>query len=240
MNNLGSTRSFTYKNSTSGEEYFVSFEPITIGNNDTKWIVGVEVPTNVILSEANKVTGMAVVAGILGLFLLYVIIYFIAVKISDPIVKGVEFAKSISAGNLNAELAIEQNDEIGDLAESLSIMAARLSKIISEIVQSSDAIADSSVDMLNSSVKLADGANNQAASSEEISTSMEQVLSRIQQNTQNAKETEEIALQAAKGIQVGNESTKASDSINEQHCAKNFDCRRNSQTNQLAGHKCRH
>ena len=151
---------------------------------------------------------MAVVAGILGLFLLYVIIYFIAVKISDPIVKGVEFAKSISAGNLNAELAIEQNDEIGDLAESLSIMAARLSKIISEIVQSSDAIANSSVDMLNSSVKLADGANNQAASSEEISTSMEQVLSRIQQNTHNAKETEKIALQAAKGIQVGNESTK--------------------------------
>ena len=209
VNNLGSTRSFTYKNSTSGEEYFVSFEPITIGNNDTKWIVGVEVPTAVILSEANKVTGMAVVAGILGLFLLYVIIYFIAVKISDPIVKGVEFAKSISAGNLNAELAIEQNDEIGDLAESLSIMAARLSKIISEIVQSSDAIANSSVDMLNSSVKLADGANNQAASSEEISTSMEQVLSRIQQNTQNAEETEKIALQAAKGIQVGNESTKA-------------------------------
>jgi methyl-accepting chemotaxis protein len=124
-------------------------------------------------------------------------------------VKGVEFAKSISAGNLNAQLAIEQNDEIGDLAESLSIMAARLTKIISEVIQSSDTIADSSLDMLNSSVKLADGANNQAASSEEISTSMEQVLSRIQQNTRNAQETEKIALQAAKGIQVGNESTKA-------------------------------
>jgi len=206
---LDLNKTFNYINPTNGEEYFVSFEPIMIGNKDTNWIIGIEVPTKVILSEANKVLTRTIIAGLLGLFLLYVIIYFIAAKISDPIVKGVEFAKSISAGNLNTQLAIEQNDEIGDLAESLSIMAARLTKIISEVVQSSDAIADSSMDMLNSSVKLADGANNQAASSEEISTSMEQVLSRIQQNTQNAQETEKIALQAAKGIQVGNESTKA-------------------------------
>ena len=207
-NNLGS-KSFTYKNSTNGEEYFVSFEPIMIDNKDTRWIIGIEVPTKVILSETHKVLTWTAVAGILGLFLLYIVIYFIAVKISDPIVKGVEFAKSISEGNLNAQLEIEQNDEIGDLAESLSIMAARLTKTISEVMQSSDAVAESSLNLLHSSVKLADGANNQAASSEEISTSMELVLSRIQQNTQNAQETEKIALQAAKGIQVGNESTKA-------------------------------
>jgi len=207
-NNLGS-KSFTYKKSISGEEYFVSFEPITIDNKETNWVIGIEVPTNVILAEAHNVLTRTVLAGILGLFLLYIIIYFIAVKISDPIVKGVEFAKSISSGNLNAQLSIEQNDEIGDLAESLSIMAARLTKIISEVIQSSDAIAESSMDLLNSSVKLADGANNQAASAEEISTSMELVLSRIQQNTHDAQETEKIALLAAKGIQTGNESTRA-------------------------------
>lgn len=207
-NNLGS-KTFTYKNSITGEEYFVSFEPIMIGNKDTNWIIGIEVPTNVILGEAHNILTRTVLAGILGLFFLYVIIYFIAIKISDPIIKGVEFAKSISAGNLNAQLSIDQNDEIGDLAESLSIMASKLTKIMSEIIQSSDTIAESSLDLLSSSVKLADGANNQASSAEEISTSMELVLSRIQQNTQNAQETEKIALQAAKGIQVGNESTRA-------------------------------
>ncbi len=208
-NNLSSNKSFTYKNSISGKEYFVSFEPIMIGNKDTNWIIGIEVPTKVILSEAREVLAKTIIAGIFGLFFLYLIIYFIAVKISGPIVKGVEFAKSISAGDLNTQLSIGQNDEIGDLAESLSIMAAKLTKIISEIIQSSDTIAESSMDLLNSSVKLADGANHQASSAEEISTSMELVLSRIQQNTKNAQETEKIALQAAKGIQVGNESTRA-------------------------------
>ena len=204
-----SSKSFTYTNYSDGKEYFVAFEPILINNVDTKWIIGIEVPTKVILSESNELLFRSIIAGILGLIFLYIIIYYIAEKISNPVVKGVEFAKSISAGNLNTQLSIEQNDEIGDLAESLSIMAARLTKIISEVIQSSDTIAESSLELLDSSVKLAEGANNQAASSEEISTSMELVLSRIQQNTQNAKETEKIALQAVKGIQIGNESTQA-------------------------------
>jgi len=203
-----SAASFTYTNSKSKEEYFVSFEPIMIGDNPSSWVIGVEVPTRVILKKANKVLVTAILTGILGLILLYVIIYFIAAKISSPILEGVGFAKKIASGDLNAKLFIEQDDEIGDLADSLSIMASKLTTIISEIVQSSDIIAESSIELMDSSVKLSDGANNQAASAEEISTTMEQMLSRIQENTRSAQETEKIALKAAIGIQEGNEATK--------------------------------
>ena len=58
-------------------------------------------------------------------------------------------------------------------------------------------------------MKLADGANNQAAASEEISTSMEIMISRIQQNSKNAQDTEKIAIRAATGMQEGNDSTRA-------------------------------
>lgn len=204
-----SSSSFTYNNFSNGEEYFVSFEPITIDNQPTNWIIGVEVPTRVILKDARKVLIQAILTGVLGLILLYIIIYFIAVKISDPIVKGVDFAKSISAGNLSTKLSVRQNDEIGDLAESLSLMANKLTTIMREIIHSSEAIANSSLNLLESSGRLSEGANNQAASSEEISTSMELMLSRIQLNTLNAQETEKIAIKAALGIQAGNEVTKA-------------------------------
>ncbi len=202
------SNSFTYTNSQSKEEYFVSLEPIIVGNNLTDWIIGVEVPTRVILKEARKVLINTILVGVFGLILLYIVIYFIAMRIIDPILKGVNFAKTISTGNLNAKLAVRQNDEIGDLAESLSIMASRLTGTMSEIIESSDAIADSSVDLLNSSVNLSEGANNQAAASEEISTSIELMLTRIQQNTMNAQETEKIAYKAVLGIQAGNESTQ--------------------------------
>lgn len=207
--NLGSDKSFTYRNSITGENFFVAFEPILIGNTDTNWLIGVEVPTGEILSEANKVFIQAILAGLLGLILLYIIIYFIAEKIIDPIVKGVEFAKLISKGNLNAKLSVQQNDEIGDLAESLTLMSARLTTIMSELIQSSNAINEGSLELLDSSIRLSDGANQQAASSEEISSSMEQILSSIQHNTRNAQETEQIALLALKGIRNGNEATQA-------------------------------
>jgi methyl-accepting chemotaxis protein len=150
-----------------------------------------------------------IIAALVGLVVLFIVIILIAGKITDPIIKGVEFAKEIASGKLTASLSIDQNDEIGDLSKSLSEMAHRLTTIISEIFHSSDEIARSTQNMLHSSGDLAEGASKQAASSEEISTSMELVLNRIQKNTENAQETERIALLASKGIRVGKESTQA-------------------------------
>jgi methyl-accepting chemotaxis protein len=203
-----SSASFTYVNSKNKEEYFVSFEPIIIGNNPSNWVIGIEVPTRIILEEAKKVLITAILSGIFGLIMLYVIIYFIAARLSDPIVQGVDFAKKIAAGDLSAKLLVKQDDEIGDLADSLSGMASKLTTIMSEIIQSSEIITDRSLELMDSSVRLSNGANNQAASTEEISSTMEQMLIRIQQNTRSAQETEKIALKAAMGIQEGNEATK--------------------------------
>ena len=202
------SNSFIYTNSTNQQEYFVSLEPIKLGDNISNWVIGVEVPTKVILKEARTVLITTILVGFFGLLLLYIVIYFIALRIIDPILKGVDFAKKISTGNLNAKLSVRQNDEIGDLAESLSLMADRLTSTMSEIIESSDAITSSSVDLLDSSVSLSDGANNQAASSEEISTSIELMLNKIQENTRNAQETETIAYKAVHGIRAGNETTK--------------------------------
>jgi Methyl-accepting chemotaxis protein len=201
--------SFTYKNSMNGIEYFVAFQPILIDNAETNWFIGIEVPTSVILSEARTAMFRLVIAAIIALIILCVVIIVIADRITSPIIKAVEFAKTIASGNLNAKLQIEQNDEIGDLTESLSIMANRLTKIIGEIIQSSDTIASNTKNLLHSSSALAEGASRQAASSEEMSTSMELVMNRIQKNTENAQETERIALMASKGIQLGKESTQA-------------------------------
>ena len=203
-----SSASFTYINSKNKEEYFVSFEPIMIGNNPSNWIVGIEVPTRIILKDAKNVLITAIISGLFGLILLYVIIYFIASRLSDPIVQGVDFAKKIAAGDLSAKLLIKQDDEIGDLANSLSGMASKLTTIMSEIIHSSEIITDRSIELMDSSVKLSNGANNQAAATEEISSTMEQMLIRIQKNTRSAQETEKIALKAAMGIQEGNEATK--------------------------------
>lgn len=199
---------FEYENIKDHNKYFVSFEPITIGNADKKWMIGIEVPVNIVMKKANIVFRNTLIVGILGLLVLFILLYFISDAISKPIIEGIDFAKEIAAGNLEAKLNIQRNDEIGELASSLSTMADKLNVIIEEVIQSSNKIAESSLDLSLFAEDLADGSNSQAASAEEISASMEEMVSNIHQNTENAQETEKIAIQAVDGIREGNQYTQ--------------------------------
>lgn len=200
---------FEYINSQNKNKYFVSFAPISVGKSSKKWLIGIEVPVAVVMQEANTTFRNAVIVGIVGLLILYLLIYFISAAISKPIVEGINFAKTISSGNLEARLEISSNDETGDLAESLSAMAEKLRIIMAEIIHSSNKIANSSLDLAHFAEELSEGSSSQAASAEEISASMEEMVSNIHQNTANAMETEKIAIQAVEGIRQGNESTKS-------------------------------
>lgn len=213
---LNESFEFEYENSTNKNKYFVSLAPITIGNAEKKWMIGVEVPVEVVMHEANAVFHNAMLVGGVGLLVLYVLIYFISAAISKPIVESVNFAKTISSGNLEARLQTDKTDETGDLVLSLSEMADKLRIIITEVIHSSNTIANSSTDLSHLAEELSEGSSSQAASSEEISASMEEMVSNIHQNTENAQETKKIAILAVEGIREGNKFTqKLVDSINE-------------------------
>lgn len=201
---------FEYTNPDNHTNYFVSTVPVTIGNINRTWILGIEVPVNVIMQNANRVFYTSITIGVVGLILLYLIIAFIAASIIGPVNESVEFARSIARGNLSVEISHKYDDEIGELSASLSEMAGNLKNIIGEIAQSADDIAESSSVLSSSSVDLSNGSSNQAVSSEEISSSMEEMVANIHQNSDNAKQTEIIAIRSAEGIRKGYETTRTS------------------------------
>jgi len=199
--------SFEYKNKTDGETYFVSMAPVVVGNIARNWTIGIEVPMAVILKNADAIFYRSLIIGLIGLVLLYFIVYLIAVNIIKPVNKGVQFAKSIAGGELDTQLDINQRDEIGELVETMQEMAANLKEIISEIMAGSNQISGASNELMSSAELLSSASSNQAASSEEISASMEEMVAAIQQNSENSKQTEIIALHAAQGIRKGYETT---------------------------------
>lgn len=105
--------------------------------------------------------------------------------------------KNISAGNLNVEIEVDSNDELGEIAISLDQMIGSIREIVNSIVSGADNIASTSQQMSKSSVDVSHGASGQASSVEEISASMEEMLATIQQNTQNSEQTKVNALNAA-------------------------------------------
>ena len=168
--------------------------------------------TEGIANQAVEMLGAASSIMVFGLILALIIGIVLAVMltrmITIPIKKGVDFAKAIADGDLMANIDVDQKDEIGNLADALKNMIAKLRSIVLDIITGADNITDASQQMSATSQQMSQGANEQASSAEEVSSSIEEMTANIQQNTDNAKQTEGIAIKATEGIRKGNESSK--------------------------------
>ncbi len=140
----------------------------------------------------------AVVAMALGLILTR--------GITQPVYKGVTFAKEMAEGNLTASLDVDQKDEIGDLARALQEMRDQLVGVVRDVQGASNNVASGSQEMSSTAQQMSEGATEQAASAEEVSSSMEEMSSNISQNSDNAAQTEKISQQAAQRAEEGGEA----------------------------------
>lgn len=132
------------------------------------------------------------------------------ISIVRPLRKGVEFAKALGSGDLMTTVDVNQNDEIGELADSLKEMVAKIRETVIKIVDSAAKIATTGEEMNHRAHQLSQGATDQASSTEEVSSSMEEMVSNIQQNTENSQQTEKIAITASNGIKSVREAATES------------------------------
>jgi methyl-accepting chemotaxis protein len=112
-----------------------------------------------------------------------------------------ENAKKVSQGNLMVEL--KKRCENDDLMESLAAMVAKLKEVVMEVQSAADNVASGGQEMSATAQEMSEGATEQAASAEEVSSSMEQMASSIRQNTDNAMQTEKIAIKSAADAKEG-------------------------------------
>ncbi len=127
--------------------------------------------------------------------------YFLTRAITLPVNKGVEFAKSLSNGDLTARIDVNQKDEIGQLAKALTAMGQKLREVVESITRGASNIGAASQQLSTGSQQVSSGASEQAASTEEISSSMEEMAANIQQNSSNSIQTQQISLKAAKSME---------------------------------------
>lgn len=110
--------------------------PIQFSETKATWWVHIEVPSDDILAEANKQTGILIIIGILLILFSAVIINKLTRKLTMPLLKLVESTGRIADGDLSVAIITKQNDEIGILAHSFNVMLNRLREMI-KILQES-------------------------------------------------------------------------------------------------------
>lgn len=188
------------------------------GSKETA-LAGVNATQN-IAQEAASASATSLNTMMIGLIIALIIGVILALVltrgITGPVQKGVLFARQVAEGDLTATVDVDQEDEIGQLADALRGMVERLRGIVGEVKGAAENVSAGSQELSSSSQEMSQGATEQAAAAEEASSSMEQMSSNIQQNADNASQTEKIATQAAEDAREGGDAvTKAVGAMNE-------------------------
>jgi methyl-accepting chemotaxis protein len=145
------------------------------------------------------------------IFLIIVLVFIVSAvvltrSIANPLSNAVSITGRIAAGDLTEEIKVTGKDETSSVLKSLQSMSIKIRETVSSIKVSAENFFDSSKQISASSQQIASGANEQASASEEISSAIEEMAASINQNTDNARITEKLALQAVESIKVANDS----------------------------------
>jgi methyl-accepting chemotaxis protein len=155
----------------------------------------------------------------IGIGYAFYCVYLVSKKIQKPLNDTILNLEKLSNGELNIKINAKfenSNDEMGRLAKGIRMLTERLKEVIEGITVASEEIENAGKQLSASSLVLSDAVNLQASSLEEISATMEQIVSSIQQNADNAKQTEGIAINSSNSLEEGNMSTNiALDSMKE-------------------------
>jgi methyl-accepting chemotaxis protein len=126
------------------------------------------------------------------------IAYFMSGMIVRPLKNAIAAAGLIAGGDLTANIDVTSKDETGQLLAALKRMNESLQKIVSDVRASAEALSSASEEVSATAQSMSQASSEQAASVEETSASVEQMTASVTQNTENAKVTDGMAVQAAK------------------------------------------
>jgi methyl-accepting chemotaxis protein len=113
-------------------------------------------------------------------------------------------AEAIAGGDLSREAKVlSEQDSLG---LALSRMVENLRRIVKEVSTIAASVASGSEQMSATAQQLSQGASEQASSAEETTSAMEEMAASVQQNADNAKQTDVLASRAAADAKASGDS----------------------------------
>jgi len=146
---------------------------------------------NSLVSVSRTKTAM-VIAMVIGIIAAIILGVIMGLSVTKPISEGVEFAEKVAGGDLTLNLEIEQNDEMGTLANALNKIVTQLGQMFGDIAGGVETLFASSTDLSNISQQMSLGAdqtssktNAAATSADEMSSNMNSVAAATEEASTN-------------------------------------------------------
>ncbi|WP_224998776.1 GAF domain-containing protein [Cesiribacter sp. SM1] len=115
---------FSFNTNLQDEAVYVTFAPIQLGGSDHPWALGTIVHMDDMTMETDRILTYSIIISITGLIILFLLTGFISGKIIQPVIHTSKLLKELSRGNVDSKLklAINNQDELGEMAHSLNTL----------------------------------------------------------------------------------------------------------------------
>jgi methyl-accepting chemotaxis protein len=145
----------------------------------------------------------AVLAMGFGLVFLFAMGWLLVRAIMGPLNQAVTVANRIAQGELENDIQVQRNDELGRLLTALRDMSGKLAEIVGEVRTASDSVGSSAREIATGNDDLSQRTQEQASALEETASSMEEMTSTVKQNADNASQANQLAIGARSQAETG-------------------------------------
>ncbi len=147
---------------------------------------------------------VVVLAGLaLGLLIAFGVSSLVVRSLSGTLGRAIAIAHDIARGNLGHAIEVDRDDELGRLLGAFQTMDQRLSQIVGEVRQGSDAVGAAAQQITRGNDGLSQRTQEQAASLVETASSMEEMSATVKHNADNANHANQLARGAREQAEHG-------------------------------------
>lgn len=167
------------------------------------WQVGFSMPLSFIEQQSSDILKMGIIIGIIGIILSSIIGFLYIKNLMSPLKILVEEAEEMSKGEFILRKFKFKRNEIGDIAYSFKNMRDALSKIISEVNDTSEKINNAVIMLTQGSDDLSARTDAQASSLEETASAIEEMASTIKSSATHSVEGNDMMMSSKKAVENG-------------------------------------
>ena len=167
--------------------------------------VSVSLSTESVDASVSRYWWYAILREGFGLLMIsLVLIALVRGEVSRPIQHVANGLRDIARGEGDLTKRIEHasRNEIGAMAQWFNEFADKLSLIIAQVREATDAVSAAAAQVSSSAQDLSRGTSEQAASVEETTASLEEMHASITQNAENSRQMEQTALKGAHDVEA--------------------------------------
>ncbi len=179
-----------------------TFYPFDLPGLGARWVIAVDIPEAVAAAPLREQAVTMLLGAAAIVFGTLLILWLVLDRVvRRPVRRSLDLAQAIGSGDLSRQVDAKGTDEIADLQRAMARMTNRLREIVAGVRASSEHVASGSTQSAATAEQLSSGSSEQAAASEQASAAIEEMTANVRQNSDNATQTEKIAVAAAENAE---------------------------------------